>query len=108
MAKVTITMKDGTRVECDPADVAAVQASYERASGPVYYSESRGVFVPMRDMNAVHIRNAIVKRYEEWQISLRDELTPHAWLTKFLKGPVDDPIAVNLVRELGRRTDWKM
>jgi len=109
VAKVTVTLPGGTRVECEPGDVAEVTASYEKRTGvPTYYSESKRSLMPMKDMNSVHIKNAIINRWRVWLESLLIErFTPQQWWKLFMAGPVGDPVLINLLTELSRRTDWK-
>jgi hypothetical protein len=112
MAKVTIELLNGTRVDVEPGDLPDVLRRLggsvknpARYAGPVYPSESKGL-MRISDMNSVHIKNALKKCYREW-IDRIEADTPREWIEKLRDGPVDNMMIINLLSELTKRYDWK-
>ena len=82
MAKVMITLPNGTRMEIDPSDVAEV----------------------VSDLNARRVYGK-PKAYSKWVLNI-EATTPRSWLRKFKDGPVSDPTITALVAELATRGGW--
>jgi hypothetical protein len=95
-------------MEIDPHDVATVVSDLNTKrtfGGPLYYSESKGRFMRIKNMNAVHIRNALRKAYISWVQKIEAD-SPRQWLIKFKDGPVYDQTIINLMTELSRKHTW--
>lgn len=68
-----------------------------------YYSESKGVYVNIGDMNDVHIKNALCKSTKRYFDTLdRRTTTNREFLVAFTK-LVEDPVVSDLFSELSHR-----
>jgi hypothetical protein len=54
----------------------------------VYFSSSRGP-VRIKDMNTTHLRNAILKQYEAWVVSLHAIRNPRVLVNEMTQGITD-------------------
>lgn len=70
-----------------------------------YFSQSRGEYIRISEMNTVHLRNAVLKMYAEWVEDLRSALSPRDFAAAIYTGPTD-PVLINMVRELTHREVW--
>jgi len=111
--KVTVTLKNGREVTAYPEDlVRAIEIASTPepvARVPMYFSRSKGTSMRIKDMNSVHIRNAIDLHYREWMASLKnvDTMTPREYIRTLFEGPVHDAVIRDLVAELATRRDWR-
>lgn len=103
---VKVVLSDGLTLEGSPFNVSQTLSAMGISFTGVfdtdiwYYSDSRG-WVTITSMATPHIKNAIVKRYDEWLVNLKS-LTPKQMADALINGP--DALA-GLVAELSKRKE---
>ena len=98
--KVTITFPDGRSTEANVSDVTLASLDL---SG-YYKSESQG-YVKISEMNTTHLRNAILKKYEQWVVSLHDEHNPGKLIRDMIDGVPNTPEWMALLKEYSTREE---
>jgi hypothetical protein len=73
--------------------------------GTHYYSSTKGK-VLITEMHPLHLRNAILKHYQEWVTGLHAVTEPKDFIIMLLAGP-DDQTWRNMVVELSHREGVK-
>lgn len=103
-----LTLKDGRVIEGTPDELARIINSANldvvlgKYGNKIYYkSESKGL-VEIKNMNEIHIRNAMCKIYREWVEGL-NKLEPAEFLTQLSSGLTDETF-ISLAVELARKT----
>ena len=80
MAKITVTLEDGTQIQGDPTSddfLAALKAL--GGEGEVYYSDKHGAMV-ISEMNVHHAQNAVNRMMKETADRLQAHLAdPQQW-----------------------------
>lgn len=71
--------------------------------GVFYRSESKGL-VLISEMQSIHLRNAILKRYSDWVDSLHKIAEPKQVVEAILNGPKDETWTAMVV-ELSKREE---
>jgi hypothetical protein len=103
---IKVVLVDGTHIEGSLVNVTRTlgalgfDTTHLFDTNVWYYSDSRG-WVAIQEMATPHIKNAIVKRYEEWLVQLK-ALSPREMAKALVNGP--DALA-GLVAELSGRND---
>ena len=99
-------LPNGLSMEGTPEQIKDVLASLGFkgiGDGTYYYSESKGP-VLIKDMNSVHLRNALLKFYKEWVDELHKEINPKV-VVKFIIDGINDPTWVAMLQELYKRDE---
>lgn len=110
---VTVTTDAGVKI-VGPADAVRQlvgTVAFDRAvnNDEWYHSSSKG-FIRVNKMASQHIKNAIIKIYNEWLNSLRMAERPSEFIVLLNDGPQKEKVISGLARELERRKlfdrDW--
>jgi hypothetical protein len=103
---VTVTTETGVKI-VGPADAVRQLVGTVAFDGAVnhdewYHSSSKG-FIRIKSMASQHIKNAMLKIYDNWMTSLRMAKTPGEFTKLLESGPKDADTILGLAKELGRR-----
>jgi len=105
---ITVELPSGAKVTGKIGEVRDILVSlgYDSArylkTADVYYSDSRGEYVRLVDMNTMHLRNAILKLYSEWIETLRK--LDNKKLIRAISSGLPDEI-LPMLNELATRKD---
>jgi len=99
-----ITLENGLVIEGTAEQVTGVLKSMGiSGDGMFYNSGSRGL-VLIREMNSIHLRNAILKQYSEWVDGLHRLSEPKEVVSAILGG-IQDKTWIAMVQELASRDE---
>ncbi len=73
--------------------------------GTYYYSSSRGI-VKITDMHTTHLRNAILRYYQDWVNNLHKITNPRELVNKLIDG-IEDKTWIAMIREYSKREEVK-
>lgn len=93
-----IVLDDGRTIEGTSAEITDLLRIIAARGdvNKVYFSESRGTWLPIADMHPTHARNALLKIYREWVTKL--SLLDNTALIEALKnGPSNNLTFMNLL-----------
>lgn len=102
-----LELSNGMFVEGSPAQIEEFLRHNPalRPAGPMYHSETHG-FIPIKDMDTNHIRNALLKLYKEWINELYRIANPLELSTTIVNGPGEEGSEFHhLLAELSRRRE---
>lgn len=68
-----------------------------------YFSTSKGL-IPIKSMNSIHLRNAILKIYSEWVDALHAQADPKTVVNLIVEG-ITDRTWLAMVKELSTRKE---
>lgn len=101
-----VVLADGTVVEGTDASVKTILEKIGLTPGSgdsvIYVSKSQGPLL-IKDMNTLHLRNAMLKLYEKWLANLRDLNGPEL-LKALEEGPSED-VMIAMIGEFAQRPD---
>lgn len=99
-----VTLSDGMVLEGTQEQIVDVMKRMGLSGDGMFYrSESKGLMV-IKEMQSIHLRNAILKMYSEWVDSLHKIAEPKAVVKSILDGP-NDPTWLAMVKELNSREE---
>jgi len=95
--KITATLKSGATVTGTPAQIAELLKTVDGTdtSAGLYYSESKGAFLPIAEMYPRHIKNAMLKLYRQWTENLSH--LDGTKLIKEIQAGTTDPTMISLI-----------
>lgn len=97
-----ITLKDGMTLEgTEEQIISTMERLGLSGDGMFYRSESKGL-VLIKEMQSLHLRNAILKFYKEWLDELYKLPEPKDVVKAILDG-INDPTWIAMVEELSKR-----
>jgi len=112
MIKKTITLPNGVVLIGDEEEVRKVAtgsgyvAEGKLARMPhrhgMYFSESRNEYIPVHEMNTIHLRNAILRYYADWVNGMHKIDDPQILIQRMQQG-IEDETWNELALELATR-----
>jgi len=97
-----VTLKDGLVLEGSQEQVMETMEKLGLKGDGVFYNSGTMGLLVIKEMQSLHLRNAILKMYTEWVDSLHKIAEPKEVVTKILNG-MDDPTFVAMLKELNSR-----
>ena len=96
--KMKITLGNGLTLDGTQEDVIKAMhlLGYGNKQEEFYYSESKGLFIRISEMETSHLRNAVLKLNREWAESLSQLSEPEAVADAILCGNQDRTFQVML------------
>jgi hypothetical protein len=107
---VFVTLSNGTKISGSRENVfvllkeLADKSPNYNYSSTHYYSESGGVYIPIKEMETRHLRNAILKRYRKWVLDLSN-VSNSQKLVKMLMQGINEILWLNMVEEYSTREE---
>jgi hypothetical protein len=104
--KMKVTLTNGMTVEGDAAQIKEVIEKLGlgfKPDGIHYWSESKG-WTLIKDMNTMHLRNAILKQYEIW-VDQMHEITNPQKVIKYIQDGIEDITWLAMVKEYSTREE---
>lgn len=99
-----ITLENGMVLDGTVEQISSVLTKMGLSGdGVFYHSKSKGLVV-IKDMQSIHLRNAILKLYGQWVDSLHKIAEPKDVIGAILDGP-SDKTWIAMVRELSSRKE---
>lgn len=104
-----ITLTNGVTVEGTLEQINAVAKTFGLTSvypeDKYYYSRSKGEYLLIKDMNTMHLRNAVLVMFGAWQSTLKTITDPRKLCMALGEGPdpKDYPTFYAMVKELYTR-----
>lgn len=102
-----VTLPNGLTVEGTLEQVNAVVTSLgykATVDTDYYYSKSRNEYLLIKDMNTTHLRNAILRFYEDWVKELHNIKNPQR-VVRSIRDGINDPTWLAMVREYYTREE---
>lgn len=99
-----VTLSNGVTVDGEPEDVRKMIEGIglnPLGTTTEYYSGSKGT-LKIATMNTMHLRNAILKHYEDWVNGLHTIADPKEFIQALTNGP-QNPTWLAMVTEMAKR-----
>lgn len=98
-----VTLSNGLVIEGDQTQVVETVKKLGFNLRGYYNSESKGL-VKITDMHTSHLRNAILKYYEDWVNGLHSISNPQVLVERLITG-IDDEMWIDMVKEYNTRKE---